>query len=182
MSNPEDNDDIAFFRQAMQDVKPLSQDTVAPYRPKLKAIPKQRQLDDEQVKIDMLSDWGDSVEWETGVEMEYQRAGVQHRVMAKLRRGAYSIQAELDLHGMRVPEARAALSSFFSDCREQAWHCIRLIHGKGRGSPDQQPVLKRKLNHWLRDHDAVLAFCAARPFDGGSGALYVLLKRRNPYH
>ncbi len=171
------DDDINLFRQAMADVKPLSQQTVAPYRPKLKPIPKQRQLDDEQVKVDMLSDWGDSAEYETGVEMDYQRSGVQHRVMDKLRRGGYSIQAELDLHGMRVPEARAAIASFFSDCRDQQWHCIRLIHGKGHGSPDKQPVLKRKLNHWLRQHDAVLAFCSARPFDGGSGALYVLLKR-----
>ena len=180
MNQPPDDEDINLFRQAVGDVKPLSQERVAPYRAKIKAIPKQRLLDDEQVKIEMFNDWSDAAELETGVEMDYQRSGVQHRVMGKLRRGAYSIQAQLDLHGMRVPEARSALASFFSDCRTQGWHCVRLIHGKGHGSPDKRPVLKQKLYHWLRQYDAVLAFCPARPHDGGSGALYLLLKRQ-PY-
>ena len=83
---------------------------------------------------------------------------------------------ELDLHGMTVAEARPMLAEFIADSRQQRLRCVRIIHGKGFRSASAQPVLKGLVNNWLRQHDGVLAFCSARPADGGTGAVYVLLK------
>jgi len=87
------------------------------------------------------------------------------------------VEAQLDLHGLTAAQARAALATFLRDCRIHGLRCVRIIHGKGRGSHNRQPVLKGKVNHWLRQRDEVLAFCTARPVDGGGGAVYTLLKR-----
>jgi DNA-nicking Smr family endonuclease len=124
----------------------------------------------------MLSDALDPAELETGEELLYCRPGMQHNVMRKLRRGQYSVEAELDLHGMRVAEARQVLSDFLRHSLDSGIKTIRIIHGKGNGSLNKQPVLKGKVNHWLRQRVEVLAFCSARPVDGGTGAIYVLLK------
>jgi DNA-nicking Smr family endonuclease len=88
------------------------------------------------------------------------------------------LEAELDLHGLTLAKAEPTLSQFLEQCQEQKIRCVRIIHGKGWGSRDNKPVLKSKLNHWLRQSDAVLAFCSATIEDGGTGALYVLLKRQ----
>jgi DNA-nicking Smr family endonuclease len=104
---------------------------------------------------------------------------MQHNVLRKLRRGQFSISAELDLHGLRVEEARQALSHFLYHCRVNKKRCVRIIHGKGYRSANNQAVLKSKVNHWLRQHDDVLAFCSARAQDGGTGALYVLLRHKS---
>jgi DNA-nicking Smr family endonuclease len=97
--------------------------------------------------------------------------------MRKLRRGQFSSRAELDLHGLRSEEARRTVAEFLHAARERNLRCVRIIHGKGRGSGARGPVLKQKLGSWLRQRSEVLAFCSARPADGGSGALYVLLGR-----
>jgi DNA-nicking Smr family endonuclease len=86
------------------------------------------------------------------------------------------VAAELDLHGMTSELARSALREFMAECRRRDHRCVRIIHGKGRGSSNRGPVLKGKVNRWLRQRDDVLAFCSARPVDGGTGALYVLLR------
>jgi DNA-nicking Smr family endonuclease len=86
------------------------------------------------------------------------------------------IQAECDLHGLTQAQARVALSQFLQACRRQRCRCVRIIHGKGLGSPNQQPVLKIQVNRWLRQRSEVLAFCAAPSHDGGQGALYVLVE------
>jgi DNA-nicking Smr family endonuclease len=125
----------------------------------------------------MLSDALDAAELETGEELLYCRTGLQHSVLRKLRRGHYSVGAELDLHGMRVEEARQALGAFLQHALAGDTRVVRIIHGKGNGSLNKQPVLKGKVNHWLRQRNDVLAFCSARPVDGGTGAIYVLLRR-----
>ena len=105
------------------------------------------------------------------------RGGLQQRVLRKLRRGQFAIEAELDLHGYIVPEAREALAVFLRDAQLTGKRCVRIIHGKGLGAEGRLPVLKIKVNSWLRQKDQVLAFCSTRPQDGGTGAVYVLLKK-----
>lgn len=110
--------------------------------------------------------------------LSYAREGVQHRVMAQLRRGEIAVGLELDLHGLTVDHARACLREFLAECRQRRIRCARIIHGKGRGSSTRQPVLKCKINYWLRLRRDVLAFCSAPRHAGGAGAVHVLL--RNP--
>jgi DNA-nicking Smr family endonuclease len=96
--------------------------------------------------------------------------------LRKLRSGTWVIQNQLDLHGLDRHEARAALVDFLSGCVKRGVRCVRVIHGKGLGSKNREPVLKTKVKHWLTQRDEVLAYCQARPVDGGSGAVVVLLK------
>lgn len=170
-------EDAALFRHAVRQVAPLQQDRVVPAARRPSPHPRQKQLDERQVLHDMLSDDPCAVEVETGEELLFQRKSLQHGLLRKLRRGQFSVGAELDLHGMIVVEARDALSRFLAACRASDVRCVRIIHGKGYGSRHKQPVLKGKVNHWLQQRDEVLAFCSARPVDGGTGAVYVLLKK-----
>ena len=98
-------------------------------------------------------------------------------MLRKLRRGEWVIQAQIDLHGLRSDEARDALGAFIRDCVRREVRCVRVIHGKGLGSVNKEPVLKRKVLSWLSQNSEVLAFCLARPADGGAGALIVLLQK-----
>jgi DNA-nicking Smr family endonuclease len=97
--------------------------------------------------------------------------------MRKLARGNFSVQDEIDLHGMTVPEAKEALQEFVGECELKGLTCIRVVHGKGLGSGNRGPVIKNKVNKWLRQWNAVLAFVSARQVDGGTGAVYVLLRK-----
>ena len=112
-------------------------------------------------------------------EQLFVRAGLQQKQLRRLRRGQIPVDAEVDLHGMRLREAHALLDRFMADCRSRGRRCVRIIHGKGNRSQKKQPVLKGKVNGWLRQKDEVLAFCSARRADGGTGAAYVLLKRKS---
>jgi len=167
----------ALFRASLEGVTPLEQKQITPYRTPPLPRPRMSEADEAQVVADMFSDAIDPAELETGEELLFARSGLQHSVLRKLRRGQFTISAELDLHGLRVEEARQALSEFLLHCRHNHKQCVRIIHGKGNRSRQQQPVLKGKVNHWLRQRDEVLAFCSARPVDGGTGAIYLLLKR-----
>ena len=169
--------DAELFRQMVGEVRPIAQDKVGPYRQKLPPRPIKRQEDEKQVIKDMMSDPIALDEIETGEELLFSRPGIQPGVMRKLRRGQLSLEAELDLHRMTANEARQAIADFLPQMSKAGKRCVRIIHGKGYGSFNKLPVLKLKLNHWLRQRDEVLAFCSARPMDGGTGALYVLLKR-----
>jgi len=172
---PISSNERALFREAVKDVRPLRADRPEPDGPKPPPVPRQRERDDAQVLKDMLSDAVDPAELETGEELVFARPGLQHSVLRKLRRGQFSVEAELDLHGMTVVEARQALAEFL---QARPGRCVRIIHGKGNSSAGRLPVLKGKVNHWLRQRREVLAFCSARPVDGGTGALYVLLARK----
>ena len=176
MSKP-DPEDIKLFRDSVGAVKPVHNDRVAPIRRKISPRPVFRERDETEVLRDMLSDLFDPAEMETGDELLYIRTGLQQRTVRKLRRGKLSVEAELDLHGMTVPVARAAVAGFLRECRRHHVQCARIIHGKGLGSRHRAPVLKQKVGGWLRQRDEVLAYCSARHCDGGTGALYVLLKR-----
>ena len=102
--------------------------------------------------------------------------GLQHNVLKKLRRGFFGLDAEIDLHGFTSNEAKRRLLHFLHDCIGTACRCVRIVHGKGYGSADNHPVLKNNLNLWLRQHKDVQAFCSAAPKDGGTGAVFVLLR------
>src|SRR5690606_34378740 len=107
------------------------------------------------------------------------RNGIGPDVVRKLRRGAWTVTAQLDLHGLRVDEARTVIADFLRQCVRSDRRCVRIIHGKGLGSANRQPVLKEKVRRWLTQKEEVLAFTEARPHDGGSGVVIVLLKRPN---
>ncbi|MCK5522100.1 MAG: Smr/MutS family protein [Thiomargarita sp.] len=166
-----------LFKEAMQGVKPLKCDKVPITKPRPKAFPKQRYLNDALIRHDMLLDTYDPAELETGEELLFVRSGIQHSVFMKLRRGYFSVTAELDLHGMIVRVAQVEIAAFLRECQNHDVRCARIVHGKGYGSWQKRPVLKNKLNKWLRQRDEVLAFCSARQVDGGTGAVYVLIKK-----
>jgi DNA-nicking Smr family endonuclease len=168
------DDDLAFFRNAMKNVKPLHNDKIVLTKP----LPKKKAYIEEQENInkDILYDHNIR-EVETEEELLFKRTGIQHYIINKLRRGQFNIQAELDLHGMTVRVAQQEVKNFLKKCQYRDIRCARIIHGKGYGSTTKQPILKNKLNLWLPQCDEILAFCSARPSDGGTGAVYVLIKR-----
>ncbi len=113
---------------------------------------------------------------ETGDEASYVQAGVSRQALRKMRRGHWVVQAELDLHGMRQPEAHLALNEFLGGCLRRGQRCVRVVHGKGLGSVNREPVLKNRVRGWLARRSEVLAFCQAPATQGGGGALLVLLR------
>jgi len=177
MADPTRRKHDADFRAAIGTVRPLAQDRLAPYRRRPKPVPEQKRLDEQAVMDSLLADELDAADAETGDELLFARPGIQHAVMRKLRRGEYVIEAQLDLHGHTVEQAREQVMAFLRECRATGRRCVRIIHGKGRGSHARLPVLKGKVNVWLRRMQQVLAFCPARPNDGGGGAVYVLLRK-----
>ena len=168
-----------LFRAAVSDVRPLdTPPRVQKKRRRPPPRPLQRERDEQQVRVDMLSEPVDPADLETGDELLYSRIGLQHRTLRRLRRGEYRIEAELDLHGCTRREARQAVVEFLHHCQQHGYRVVRIIHGKGLGSHQKRGVLKQHVNHWLRQRDEVLAFCSALPRHGGTGALYLMLKRR----
>jgi DNA-nicking Smr family endonuclease len=171
-------DERRLFRDSVTDAKPLKTTKRPLRRPKLPP-PKARFADVERRAVleDSLKYDLHDADAFTGEDLWYARPGIQHALMRKLRRGQFSSRAELDLHGLRSEEARRTVMEFLQAAHERNLRCVRIIHGKGRGSGARGPVLKQKLAAWLQQRRDVLAFCSARPADGGSGALYVLLSR-----
>jgi DNA-nicking Smr family endonuclease len=166
------------FRAAVGAVTPLAiKQRVEHDRPPHPPVAHKRLEDDQQVLIASVSD-----EFEidtllhTDAELSFRRPGIGPDVLRKLRRGEWVIQDHLDLHGLRVDEARELLGQFLREALRRGLRCVRVVHGKGLGSKDRQPVLKGKARVWLAQRDEVIAFCQARPAEGGSGALVVLLR------
>lgn len=169
------DDERELFRAAVRDVRPLPQSKPLPARKRKPARAGSRRADEARVLADSLALDADDLGVETGEELSWRRDGVPESVLRRLRRGHYARRAELDLHGMTQAEARLALLEFLSESVTHGLHCVRIIHGKGRGSGPRGPVLKSAVNRWLRHTGAVRAFSSARRTDGGTGALYVLL-------
>lgn len=171
------DDDRALFRDSVRGVARLRHDRRPPQRKRVRPIPRKTREDESRVLEEMLAPKYDGTEVETGDELLFSRPGLQHGLLRRLRRGYYVTRAELDLHGMTAAEAQAALGGFLARCQARDLRCVRIIHGKGLSSPGRKPVLKSRVNAWLQRSDAVLAFCSAPPRDGGTGAVYVLLKK-----
>lgn len=170
--------DSDLFRREIGSVAPLKPPSRAlPRREAPVPLPLQTRLDEQAVLHEAISDEFDP---ETSLESDdslfYHRPGVSAEVVKKLRRGAWIVQAQLDLHGMRREEAREALQAFIREAGKRGLRCVRVIHGKGLGSIGKEPVLKGKVRAWLVQKEEVIAFCEARPHDGGAGAVLVLLQ------
>jgi DNA-nicking Smr family endonuclease len=170
-------DEDIDFAEAMRGVarKPHP-NRAAPHRPKLSGRALQREADERAVLDELLEHDPDEV-IESGDQLSYRADGLQESVFRRLRRGAYRIEAELDLHGMNSERAKVALHHFLAESIAQGLRCVRVIHGKGLRSSHQGPVLKQRVDRWLRRTKPVLAFVSARPRHGGTGAVYVLLRR-----
>ncbi|WP_422126883.1 Smr/MutS family protein [Thioalkalivibrio sulfidiphilus] len=171
------DDDAALFRAAVGEVRPVRQDRHAGRGKPPRPHPQHSEATDREVVRDLMSDPFGGTEVQPGDELQFARTGLQRNTYRKLRRGQYRLDGELDLHGMTTAEARQALALFLLEARDLSWRCVRVIHGKGLRSSNRGPVLKGHVAHWLTQRDEVLAFCSARPADGGTGAVYVLLKR-----
>lgn len=170
--------DKDLFHQVTSNVRPIKQDRITPTPKHTKPVPTKTLEDEQQVMDSLLSgDW-DPGEIESGEELLFSRPGIQKTVFKKLRTGKYAVEAELDLHGNFANEARVLVGEFIHESQARGLRCVRIIHGKGLSSPNKKPVLKNKVNQWLQQIDAVLAFSSALPVDGGTGAVYVLLKKR----
>jgi len=175
MSDDDDNTDL--FRRAIAGTRILKPDSRPPDKPKPAPLPTQRFADERKVMDELRDDPGEEWQELSGDELNYARSGISQKIMHRLRKGYYKIEAELDLHGLRREQAKKELLWFMAECRVNRFRCVRIIHGKGQRSPDKIPVLKTKTAYWLKQMDDVLAYCTAPPTDGGTGALYVLLKK-----
>ncbi|MBX9818508.1 MAG: Smr/MutS family protein [Burkholderiaceae bacterium] len=170
-----------LFQAAIGKVKPLEPPQRAQLSPEPpKPIPKQQMLDDAAALQEALSDEVDvTTLLDTDDNLSFRRPGVGTDVTQKLRKGKWSIQKQIDLHGYRSDEAREALGAFIRESHKQGIRCVRVVHGKGLGSPGKAPVLKEKVHKWLVQKSEVVAFVQAQPAQGGAGALVVLLQPLN---
>ena len=177
----DEHDPAALFRRAIGAAAPLPDKN----RAELQRVPpapqpRMREQDEAAVlreSIEAPLSFEDRID--IGDEGVHLRDGLPRRVLTDLRRGRWVVQAELDLHGLTRDEARSALAHFLHDALENGYRCVRLIHGKGLGSPGREPVLKHLSRGWLMQREEILAFCQARPHNGGEGALLVLLRNPN---
>ena len=167
-----------LFSRSVGPVVPLRNANRARLRRQLPApLPVQHWLDEERVLLESISDDFDvSTLLDTDDQLSFRRPGVGAEVTRRLRAGHWSIQRQLDLHGLRVDEARQALGDFIRTAHRAGVRCVRVVHGKGLGSPGKSPVLKSRVQRWLVQKSEALAFVQARPAEGGSGALVVLLQ------
>jgi DNA-nicking Smr family endonuclease len=167
-----------LFRRNIGDVTPLpSSNKATLHTPSPLPIPRQRIADEKAALAESLSDeFTVDTLLESDAALSFKREGIGPDVLRKLRRGHWVIQSQLDLHGLRTDEAREALAEFLRDALKCGWRCVRVIHGKGLGSVNKNPVLKNKVRNWLVQKNEVIAFCQAKASDGGAGALVVLLR------
>lgn len=173
-------EDVELFRQTIGKVKSIKQDNVLlqpekkpPPRPRTKVADRDNPLQklvDSPVEILSHED-----------RLSFIAPGLQKNVLKKLRKGYFGPDADIDLHGLSSQEAKRQLLNFLHHCVENGCRCVHIIHGKGYRSPDNHPILKNEINLWLRQHKDVLAFCSAPPKEGGTGAVFVLLKLSEKY-
>lgn len=174
-TDPPPEDDLHEFRRAVADVRPLPEKPHVPTRPRPRPVARFSRAERADVLRESLVVPVDPAELDTGEHMSFRRPAVREDVLRKLKRGQFAVEAEIDLHGLGRYAAHTALREFLNDCVARRLRCVRVIHGKGLRSGPGGPVLKHVVNHWLRKIENVVAFASARPVDGGTGAVYVLL-------
>lgn len=172
-----DDEDKALFRSAVGPVQRVkhARDRSKPKAPPPK--PRQSQLDEEAVIQALAHGPFDFNSVETGEEISYLGEGVDPRTIKRLRRGHWRVQADIDLHEMTVKVATTVLRGFLQEARQHGLTCVKIIHGKGLRSGPDGPKLKRMTAGVLARHSAVMAFASAPTHDGGTGAVYALLRR-----
>lgn len=179
-TNNDDNaDDNALFRQEMEGVTPLKPSnrvllTSRPAKTSTNTTGGNDTAALNDAPDDVFSDA--EITEECPETLRFSRGGLQHQVLKKLRQGKFPLEHTLDLHGLTVPEARRALQAFLAECDNTGIRHALIVHGKGYRSREKA-VIKPMLNRWLRQVDQVLAFHSAQPRDGGTGAVYVLLRK-----
>ena len=166
----------ALFREAVAGAKPIVPDKVHHEPPPPPAKPVQRWKDEAAALTESLSPEPLDLRLEGGDEPAFMRPGLARTVLRDLRRGRGVVQDALDLHGATRDEARLLLADFLAESLKRGRRCVRVVHGKGLGSPGREPVLKGLVKSWLMQRAEVLAYCQARAAEGGAGALIVLLK------
>jgi DNA-nicking Smr family endonuclease len=179
MRSPPDDDE---FRRAVAGVEPIAEPRRLPRRGSKPApIPRQTRLDEQSALAESISvpmSLDDAID--SGEELAFLRDGLSRQVLRKLRRGHWVVEDSLDLHGMNRAEAALSVAEFLRRCGLRHLRCVRIVHGKGLGSRNREPVLKGKLRGWLALREEVLAFCQAPGTQGGAGAALVLLQSRAP--
>ncbi len=171
------SDDTALFRDAIGEVRPVRARRRLSDAPRPKPHATFSRADERTVLEESLAHGPDRAEIETGEELVFHRPHVGRKVLRQLRRGKHRIEDEIDLHGLTGSEAEAVLHDFIRQSHAQGLRCVRVVHGKGRGSGPRGPVLKAGVNRWLTRWNEVAAFCSAQPRDGGTGAIYVLIQK-----
>lgn len=167
-------EDSELFRQSVGEVKPVKNNRKTFERKKsFRLKNKHTHFDNDDKSIDAQHPYT----IRASDELSFKRPGIQIQLFRKLKRGHIPVEMELDLHGLTTKTARDKLLQFIDHCYSKNIKCIRIIHGKGKGSENNLPVLKNNLNQWLPQITNVLAFCSAQPYDGGLGAIYVLIKK-----
>jgi len=166
-----------LFQTQMRDVRRLQTDKTETYRDLKNTRPFRDKTNYEHQELDdpLSDEWGSS-QVKGGEFIFYSQPGLQYKTQKQLRQGKIPVDEHLDLHGMTTREAREELLYFINFSQQKHYHCIRLIHGKGYRAENGLPVLKNKINNWLRQHPDIIAFSSAQPRDGGTGAVYILLK------
>jgi DNA-nicking Smr family endonuclease len=174
---PQATDDQALLAAALADVTPLPPPNKARIpKPRPAPLPRQRLADDLDALSASLAEPDEHLLLDAGPEESFARPGVSRRTLADLRRGRWVAEAVLDLHGLKRDEARRAIDGFLDDCQARRRRVVRIIHGRGLGSPGGISILRLLSRHWLLGRRGVLAYCQARRQDGGEGALQVLLR------
>lgn len=177
--NKSTQDDDIDFAQAMKKagVAPLNEPPRAQHKRKVAPIPRQTIADNKAVLEESMSDEHDSIEFlESEDGKAFRRPEVGPDVPRDLRRGRWTVVGQIDLHGMFVEEARGAVVEFLKNAQRTERLCVRIIHGKGHGSPDRQSILREVVRRWLKQRDEVIAFAEPKEHDGGAGATLVRLK------
>ncbi len=172
-----DDDDASLFREAIGPVRPLKSAHAPERAPPPPPEPVQAQRDEARVAGELLTHPLGEGDLEAGDSISYVKAGQSPRLLQKLRRGHFSVRAEIDLHDMTSTVAAGAIRAFLDQCRRDGVQCVRIVHGKGLRSRHRGPVLKQLTDRLLRRRADVLAFASARPVQGGTGAVLVLLGR-----
>lgn len=175
-------EEIDLFRQRVGDVRPLAQNTAEmpraiPRKSRRSSLSETPDITHHPSRAGLIPHESDEINVSSDDFIQFRRPGIQDRVFRKLQRGQIEIAAELDLHGMTANRAKIALDQFMEQIQYTGRQiCVRIIHGKGHGSKDGFPVIKRLTQQWLQCNISVLAYCSCRPSDGGTGAIYVLVK------
>jgi DNA-nicking Smr family endonuclease len=180
----EEGEDL--FQEAMKGVEPLrdSRKKIVRSPSRREEFPDQFQSKEEKERQYLSALINDSSAWDISFSDEYMVGavpGVGPQIMRRLKRGEFSVQDYIDLHGLKKREAEEAVHEFIINSHQRGLRCVLIVHGRGLGSVDHQPAIKKELPVWFRKgmlKRVVLAFVTARPCDGGAGALYVLLKKR----
>ena len=170
------DDDLDIFQKEMEQVIPIKPSNKIGHRIKRKTPVTKMRTQSETPDYDIDDNFSDAAVEDCPEQLSYSKSGLQHSALKKLRLGKNPIENHLDLHGMTVEEARQALLHFIAECEDSGIRNALVVHGKGYSSPNNKPVIKAYVNHWLKLSPMVLAFCSAQPSDGGTGAVYVLLK------